>query len=909
MNAPRDPGETFIGVRLGTDPFTLLGLPHAPAEESVVLAALGARMADIADHRRSQTPEANEMRLALHAAAAQLLDPQLQELLLHSQSTSTSAPQPAEETRPAQERNQSKKQFDSSPNEDHIRHDLLLVVAANGGWNSSAMRRVALLAHARGIPSSELPSIVSSVLTTDVTPQNLSAEPDIPSPGRTGSIAANDAVINKRATRTGSLVTTSIFAFLTLVSLLIVWSRLTGTPSPLVVSIDTPEKSEQNLVAPQTTKQDVPVESRAAMTANTAARRLTAIASSRIPLNQEQLDQLDTILSALAAKWINLDNDVLVSIHNAVLDIVYSSSSDSDSVLAFIDLLSRDSKLQPLTEEEIIRSTWAIGTLARLSLERNLPTEVDAAIIGHLVALPSDSALGTAKGFEDGVLASLDFFSEQMAEQHVPASAWAGWLDVLASVSSDNNELVLNTKLSAIETLAVKGAEPTQSQSAFNALDLLCSGIVLEPSSPASRKLIDWLGDDRISSADLSVITRVLISKSRTNGIDETLVLPSSADSARRMAIRTELEHLLLGIDAGSTEAIAQWMSVSNTEFLKETGESTTDLLLSATTSSRLASAARATFWGDYQSSQHALANITEDLDRIVAANTSAPQHLGGEGSLDWALRYLSARQNIPIRQALLSELTRGNHLLGSVAAEALVKDAFFGSPVTVRAQAREVVRIHAQSPAVVNAVLEYLPRIPHIDSSSEVIETLVYGDLPAASDPNWNSQARQLLVEALLNLISSQGDGGIVDNLVAKLAISYQLRLSSPGTTSSLSPAINLLESSELLYEQWTSSARAQTSDLKTITRLDEIEMKRTGRTNLADGVIMGFAANQVSTVEVMAIVIQAEHRDLSDNIEEIITSMSERRRSSTSIIEQIYIVENTAVELWRIRLSGGIQ
>lgn len=911
MSGHKDPGETFIGVGIGTDPFTLLGLPREPADEATVLAALGARMTDIADHRRSHTPEANEMRLALHAAAAQLLDPQLQELLLHASADPEAQERPQSPAHKAEQRPVTPKpQASSIQSADHIRHDVLLVVAANGGWNNAAMRRIALLAHARGIPSHELPAVVSSVLTMGAVPQAVTDLPESAGTTRTGSIAGSAAVDKKRSARAGSLFVSGVFAFLTVVSLLLVWARLTGDGAAVTPQVDSATskslQSTQESPAPTQTKQETPVRE---LSANAAARQLSAIANSNETLDQEKLAELSRIHRAISAKWVGLDTDFIVSIHNSILEIVYSHSSDTDTVLEYIEILSADSHLDPTTQDNIARATWSIGTLARLSMERNLPTSVDAAIIGHLVSFPGDSSLESAHGFNEGSLAALDAFASQMAKQQSQSSTWEGWIDALEAVCADNKELVIQHRLMAIETLAVEGAEPNQSRQVFDAFELLCEGIVLDNSDQAAEKLVQWLGDDRISSADLSVITRVLISKSRTSGIDESLVLSSSADPTQRMAVRTSLEQLLLGVDAGSTEAIAEWMSIANQETLRTSQGSASDILLRAITRSRLSSAAKAIFWGDYQASRQTLANISDDLQRISNSGTSSPKQLGGDSSIDWATRYLSARQNIPVRQALLSELTRGQHTLGPVAAETLVKDAFFGTPATIRAEARDVVRLYSRSPAVVNAVLEYLPRIPQIDSSSDVIESLVYGFLPAASDPNWSFKARQLLTDALLNLISGQGEGEIVDRLVAELAASYKLRLSNQAVDQSLEPAEYLEQASYQLYEQWATIARAQINDLSLLSRINEVEMKRIGRASLSDGIIAGFAANQVSAVEVMAIVLQAENVSKADHIESIIASMSKERREANSILEQISIVEYAAVELWKIRLGGGLE
>ena len=146
-----DPGETFFGVSVGTDPFHLLGLPRKAASETEVLQALGARMSAIAGHPRSQTPEANEIRLALHAAAAQLLDPKLQELLLQRSGEASQPQEPPPQTvePPRPEATNHVPMESAEPYVHPLTHDVLLVVAANGGWNAAAMRRLAMLAHAK----------------------------------------------------------------------------------------------------------------------------------------------------------------------------------------------------------------------------------------------------------------------------------------------------------------------------------------------------------------------------------------------------------------------------------------------------------------------------------------------------------------------------------------------------------------------------------------------------------------------------------------------------------------------------------------------------------------------------------------------------------------------------------------
>ncbi|MDX2147741.1 MAG: hypothetical protein SFZ23_09495 [Planctomycetota bacterium] len=77
------PLQKFLGVRtLEAGPFSVLGLDPLMTQDADVLSALQARLGVVSAHPLSQTPEADEVRLALHAAAAQLLNRGVRERLV-----------------------------------------------------------------------------------------------------------------------------------------------------------------------------------------------------------------------------------------------------------------------------------------------------------------------------------------------------------------------------------------------------------------------------------------------------------------------------------------------------------------------------------------------------------------------------------------------------------------------------------------------------------------------------------------------------------------------------------------------------------------------------------------------------------------------------------------------------------
>lgn len=116
-------------------PFALLGLEPGDVDDARVNAALLRQLARVAAHPLGATPEAEEVRLALHVAAAQLRDPLVRRALIAEISARPTSREVvrADASAPA-------------TGEDPLRARVLAVLAMSGGWNSSARVRLAALA-------------------------------------------------------------------------------------------------------------------------------------------------------------------------------------------------------------------------------------------------------------------------------------------------------------------------------------------------------------------------------------------------------------------------------------------------------------------------------------------------------------------------------------------------------------------------------------------------------------------------------------------------------------------------------------------------------------------------------------------------------------------------------------------
>ncbi|MCA9273286.1 MAG: hypothetical protein KDA31_09595 [Phycisphaerales bacterium] len=919
MSHRGDPSETYFGISVGADPFALLGLPRRPVADNEVLQALGTRMSAIAGHARGQTPEANEIRLALHAAAAQLLDPQLQKLLLTTSGNDESQllPEPVPEIPSPTIHAEEGVRESSEPIVHPLSHDVLLVVAANGGWNATAMRRLAMLAHARGIASHEIPEVISSVLAnpmrsaTRIARSAPASDAETTESPRIGSVLAASHIGLAGKASIGARLAPWVIGSITLVSLVLIWVRLTSSDADqrrnvpdgatAATSESAPSQAPTASVIPET----IPTR----MTPRDATRRISQLASDNRVFGDAELTQFRTAYESFSREWTSLSADQIGAVHDALLELLYRNSANPGNAQAILDVIGASMRSFSNEPEGFRAWVMSVATMSRLSMERNLPTSIDSAIIGRLTAALGQAASGTGQSFDDAVLLALNESATKLAATSESDRVWRVWLEQLAAVTTAGDDTYTAAVLDAIEQVMLTSEDPSQSRPVFQSLESLASAIKLDRGNQVSKRLLDWFANSRVTTSDLTVVMRPLIARSRADGIDESLIPPVGMGEAERGTLRSRLESVLLGKDAESVEAVASWMSIADQQLARSQPRKPAEIVARAVILSRLSAAARATLWGDRKLAESTLANLTGDVDQLISNSDPEPvDYLGGTNADEWAVKYIDAKQNIPIRQALLGELARNKRTLGPVAAEVIVRDAFLGTPATVRAQAREVVRLYADSPAILNGILEYLPRIPKIESSSELIEVVAYTRLPSVKSPAWSARARQACVDELLRRLAGIGEGQIVDSLANLLNESYGIRLGGTAASSQGSDAIDLAQSASELSSMWRRLAEQEVEEMSLLSDLEDLDHRSVGRLLLAEGSLDQFAAHQVTAVECMAILVIAENPGMRDEVESIQSELAQARRSSKNILEQITATETAAVKLWRLRLGRSV-
>src|SRR5207237_1369434 len=150
------PIERFLGPEeVAGGPFALLGVGPGAITDDLVLSALDRQIERIARHPECDTPEADEVRLALHAAAAQLLDPVVRRHLIAKWTgKAVGRVVGGTDLRSANRWHGSghEQGHRSGPvSEKLLEGDAILAMALFGGWNLRSMRRLLKVAHARGL--------------------------------------------------------------------------------------------------------------------------------------------------------------------------------------------------------------------------------------------------------------------------------------------------------------------------------------------------------------------------------------------------------------------------------------------------------------------------------------------------------------------------------------------------------------------------------------------------------------------------------------------------------------------------------------------------------------------------------------------------------------------------------------
>ena len=946
------PARRFLGEKaVGAGPFGLLALPIEPADEDTVFEALERRLAEIDRHPHAQTPEADDARLALHAAAAQLMDPQVQRALLERWSEGAG-------------------EEDVGEMIDFELQRQAMLLLAGGAHNASALHRLSLLAQTHGIPVERL---VESIVHSDASSQRSAqqhdsaetpadgsdfdgqeSESDTESPGVTPPPAWMD-----EAHRPGSVGQVVLLLGVAVVGL----GAIAAVSVVLLADRLGSATSQQQSQQAQTTQQPPaqapaaappPSPSTGAATGResvngqaerpppppvpsaTEIRSMLADAASMLELDaQAASTEFRRAVELASAHWLDHRADQRVAIRAEIVGFVHRAGSwpnaSSRAIGAIAEHLNVLRTERAPGEVEMRRAIWASGMLARLRSDRDLPASARLAIDEALVGAGADAGFASGAGFERGAMAGASRLGQKMSIAAPPSSreegdreirAWDAWLACIEALEPSPGTQRDRVVLGALDAIIFAGGEGERARAGVHAVRMLAPEVRWGDGSEARLWLLRIAGSARADATLVRTLKRALSERVPDSMVGPAQIPSAQAMQADRARIRESLARLW-GLDqAERADELGYSLAGYSRNFIErsEGAISPQDHLASAAALARLNLASALRFAGRYDEAGMVLGQT----DRVIETARSGSRPWRLDGLFDygrdehrWALAYLQVGRRVDARVAMLEELGRSPHYLGWVEADIVVAEALRGDSPRVRIAAGQVVERVVGQPRVVNAFLEVLPDAPLTRRGAELIEMAANEMLPGPDDPSFMFEARRAIVQRLLQMASEEREGVAFDRLSAIVAEAYAelSAIDDPEDEISLGDKPNPMDGAELLHHYWLSLARrAPSSAIASVPgglTPGSIDARMNARLNLADGPVQAFLAYQIAICEAMALVVSAERPGVAPEVEAVLAQFEDERRAAGHVLEQVAACERAMARLWRIRLDligGGL-
>lgn len=986
--ARMSPIEKFLGAEaIVSGPLGMLGLTPESCTDEQIVSSLEWQLDRVSQHPEGDTPEADEARLGLHAAAAQLLDRNVRRLVLARLDAGGAG--------------------DGGVTQGGLlERDAMMTLAMHGGWNKRSIQRLAALAHARNMSSHELaqslsnlagkprqpsPRSASSRAQASPAPQAVAAQqgpaqgaaPGAPRPRARVTTSATGGVepgfpneegapaytIDRGNVHLRNLVLSIAVIALVFLGMLVLIAILITDPGTAPVattgSAGTSPPAPAGGVAATATGPQPP------SNASSGARGSgsdPAVRPAPRPVARAEKDYVDPVLvvrmlresaatvktdpvralarfqeglGSLTTRWCRFDPAQRRAADAAVIDFIYSSASSAEVSASAMDAVVRgavsveSASDAGLAREQVWPAVWSVGILTRLSRERELPSEISGRIEGALTAAIGADRPRLEASFETGAIAVLRRLPARIlrslasaggagADASRPAAEGTNeqplteWIEAVGAVCGPDQDLAEKVYADGLEQVLVESAEPTADRHVFAAVQQLAMTIKWRKGGPARPRMMEWFKNQRLTMQDMQVLTSAIATRSAAEGVDATMVLSVGASTGDRERVRG-LYAKVWGESGkvGSAKSSAQWANAARSE-VRRTADLTgsLDLLEATVRLSELSEAATLLWRGEADAAARLVENAGVSADTAKSPTTATAHYTldgNSEGDGRWLAAYLSAGRNIPLRLERLKDLEVSGEQIGQSDAELLVDLACNESPAEVRAAAQRVIQKYANEPAIVNGLLETLPRAPKYITVSTMIEGVLHQPLPRASDPAWELEARRGLIERLLELLASAGDQAAINGLSALLFESYRVR-SGLGSlkldqVATDADAQRGSDAAAAMWRLWRDAAESVSPNEYAPVSLGAVDRRREGRLTLAAGPIQRFAAEQAGAAELAAYVVTAERPAAASAVRTIMDEMAQERRQATHIFGQLAAAERAVLRLWLVRFQENEQ
>lgn len=882
------PVVRFLGEDAGAGgPFALLGLAHEIGSDEQVIRASNRRLHQVDCHRLRSTPDADEVRLAIHSAASQLLDPALRRELARRWPPGSPVTVP-KAWKPARAVVRLSPAF--------IQRARMLV-ASSGGWNPRARKRLAHLARVNRVSALDV--------VRSLSPERAATQPATdPGSNRDSGPVPRGAMIEppRESHWLGAYALLLVMASLLATTMLVRPPRLLqGGAAGDSVTTAGQTPITPGIVADPGSAPPPQHAARENLSHYTAiAHELELLAGSSRSEPDASRARFAVVYPRFVASWTDFPPSALKRSALHIADFIAGIGQATGSVAPLAPTLACDrtspaSIMIGASVMDVVLSTPGLG-------------EADRAL---LVALRSQCIGGPPQPTQD-IGDALMLVAERMGRETRQDDPrwWGSWLTGVRAATGQDSEPLAGIVMTAM------GARLRDTDAPDTHWDrtavLLVSALPWREGSSERLWLLSQFADASVTTPRLASLTEAMATASGAQGIDARMVLGPLDNDKQRQALAGAYKDAWFppsgtasgppDASSGSGELVGELrLAIS----IAAPGLDELRAIESLLTLANLNAAA----WSASDGRQLAALDLIHNpRTPSKGREPPAPPALKldtTERDTQWAQRAINA-QGAPDLRPLLNELLSDSGP-GVNSAHALVYMATLDPDSETRDLALAQLLRFQDTPPVLIAI-DHAISISRVSPRlGDLAERVVAVSLPSRTDEAWFDAAHTALTRLLARAMA-QAQPSPLTGVEAVLADLYTIRSGrdpASGTedqrASAAQAAQRLAQGMRIELLTGASGDSTQPDQLDRLTAVTAVRLAR------ADSPMARFLAYQREIVALLALRIGDRVPGSAVRIGDIVWELDQRLDASPSVLDQIAQTERAMAQLWLIELGRG--
>ena len=857
----------FLGEEAGQGgPFALLGLKHDIAINVQINRAVQRRLRQIDCHPHRSTPDADEVRLAIHSAASQLRDPTLREHLAQRwpEGNPIDLPKAWAPRRAMHKLTPGLVQ--------HARR----IVGSSGGWNPVARRRLAHLARVNRLGAFEVVRALSAGRASTTRSGTSEAPPQpvrLPSPpdAQRGWIGAYTVL--------GLLAST-----------LVVTASL--QPSRPTVQTATLDPASSPAIVPESGATGAFPETyaRERLSHYTAiAHELDRLVARASTDPQGAAERFAEIYPRFLDRWTEFPLDALGRASVNIAELIVRLEDAGIPSQRLVPLLG-SAGVSP--GREMIAAAVVEVTLASTQL-----TSETRSGLRTLRERLSDAPITPAQSVRGSVVAIAEHLARtQTGDDPAWWEAWLGGaMHASGSDGRERDRLILGALGARLR------ADEPPGEGWFRVASMLVRSLAWRDGSDERFWLLEQFGDERVSTRRLAVLTKALVASSAAEGVDARMVLEGTANDPQREQMARSYQNAWFppspqsDTDSGGQDDLLSQLRVATTTIgTSIDDELALEVILDLTV---LTLAAEMDHIGERLLSQELLQNPPQlregsraALDRLLNGN---------DEDNEWAQLAVNIDTAAQLRPLIDRLLARD--ALGINAAHALVYLATTKPEPELRELATAQLVRASEQPGVLLAIDHALSE-DRVSSRLDDLVVAVLGDqLPARTSQDWFHEARLIVLARLGESLSRQRHTRF-GLLQRELETLFAMRLGLDGSV-----AVPQNEGPAHMLGMLNQSKRLAMESDRARRQLEQADAAAIVMRRRAQSPLHAYSAELVYALDLKRIELAMRYAGITASLDRVEEERLARVRSAGSVLQQIVHTQRAIAQLWAIQMQRG--